>query len=84
MSVSEVLGTWLVLSLALAGIFVGVSMLADQVAFRRQRVPDGIPSIRPPMPRRYAGCIECEAAETLGRQYLIRHQERDHAAGVTW
>jgi len=78
-----VLATWAVLTLGLASIWVGVSMLADQISFRRYRSA-GVPHIPPPMPRRYAGCIECEAAETLGRMYLLRHQERDHQGGIQW
>lgn len=50
----------------------------------RRNAPAGIPAVRPPMPRRYPGCITCEAAELHGSSAMVRHQEREHTGGVQW
>jgi hypothetical protein len=45
--------------------------------------PAGIVRVPSPRPRRYDGCITCEAADATSRAALIRHETTDHGA-VRW
>ena len=81
-----IIGVWLGIAAVVTLTWATVSFVADELAMRRQtsrRIRRRLDTINR-VPRRYTGCIECEGAEALGLAYLIRHQERDHAAGVTW
>ena len=80
-----VIGVAALLAAALTIAWALVSWIADQLAFRQYADDYAADLLDPDGIRRYVGCIECEAAEELGRMYLIRHQSRDHATGVrTW
>ena len=76
-----VIGLWLGLAAIATFVWVIISMTADAIAHRRHR--NEVRTISR-APRLYAGCAECRAAESMGLTYLIRHQERDHAGGITW
>lgn len=81
------IGSDLSVVVVLSGVSFAAIVLYGLVSWavsRARRQPAGIPRIRPPMPRRYAGCIACEAGEYVSATALVRHQERDHSGGVQW
>lgn len=73
--------------LILTGIafaFVILYAIFDAAYGRLRPSAPVLPTIRPAMPRPYAGCITCEAASCVSVPAMVRHQTRDHAGGVQW